>query len=240
MIRPIDKVKGLKKFTLEFPTSDLLKMFGLPSLDHDLEPPDWDFNLTDNIDLTVSKDEEGDLVDARGKKLTPETVLDIKQAISDATVSGTAAEFSRRILHALERVLETFSDYRYEYFYLTDEGERSTSGVAKGVLSVDAKFDTTKLVVADDLVHIIHNCLVGYGMFNATDDFEGVNLRDFVKSRFSHLRHHWEIYGDRMPQPDLDRVDEFDRAYFKTLLHLVETNKLQGGPYALTYKSRKR
>ena len=240
MTRPIDQVKGLKKFTLEFPTSDLLKMFGLPSLDHDLEPPDWDFNLTDTIDLTVSTDAEGALVDARGKKLTPETILDIKQAISDAMVSGTAEELNRRILRGLEQVLETFSDYRYEYFYMTNEGERSTSGLAKGILSVNAKPDVTKLVVADDIVHIIHHCITGYGMFYATDNFEGEKLRNFVKSRFSWLKHHWEIHGDRMPQLDLDRVDEFDRPYFKTLLTLVEKNKLQGGPYTLMHKARKR
>jgi len=237
MTRPIDMLgKKTKKappggfgvFTLKFLTDKLLKMFGLPTPEQFDDPsgyePPWprDEDLLNTIHLDVVKDEEGRLTDGRGKVLTEDVIGDIKTAVADASRSGTINRIQGRIFSALKQTLETFSDYRYEYEFLSDEVGNLASGVATGIISVDVKPGTTTIVAQDDIIHIIQYNITGVGMFNATDDFEGEPPYQFAKTRFSHLRHHWEIHGERAPKVDLDNVDDFDARYFTQLLREIE------------------
>lgn len=236
-LRPIDKLgKKTKKappggfgvFTLKFPTEKLLEMFGLPTPESFDDPSAWNFpwrrdeDLVDTIYLDVTKNDEGRLIDRRGKVLDEETVDEIKAAITDANRSGTLYAIQKRIFSALERILETFSNYRYEYEFLTDEGRSLASGVAQGIISVDIKPDITTIVAQDDIIHIIQYNIAGIGMFYVTEDFEGEPPQQFAKTRFGWLKDHWEIHGERRPEVDLDNVEDFDKQYFVYLLREIE------------------
>jgi|SRR5581483_4672772 len=214
-------------FTLTFDTNKLLELFDLPKVD-DLEaitidywPSDSDLLNTSKLD--VSQDDDGNFIDADENPLPEEVIDDIKRAIMDAVYSGTMGRYHKRIISTLEESLSTFQDYKYEYFPLTDDGERTATGVAKGILNFEVSFDETKIECAPDIVHIINDCINGVGEFYATDDLEGDSVEEFAKSRFHWLNRYWDIYGGGKPQVDTDNIDDFDSEYFRTLLKEIET-----------------
>lgn len=239
---PIDKLgakrekaslRGFGVFTFKFSTEALLDKFDLPLLSEldDTQRPGFDFWLRneDLVGLTcldVGWDEEGGLVDGRGKVLTSAEVDDIKTAFSDATTWGTLGKVRRKILHALEQMLGTFADYRYEYLFQTDEGSVFASGVATGIISIEAEPDTTTIIAQDDIIHIINHNIAGVGMFCVTDDFEGEDPYQFAKTRFGWLSRHWGIHGGSPPEVDMDNVEEFNEIYFRRQLKSMRGLKL--------------
>lgn len=237
--RPIDKLGkktkrappgGFGVFTFKFSTEWLLEKFGLPALEG-LEDASWDFwpsdeSLVNTVGLDVTRNEEGQLVDGRGSALTEDAIHDIKMAINNAYHSGTLAKIQQKILAALKATLETFSDYRYEYEFLTDGPFVLASGVATGIMSVDVRFDTTTVVAQDDIIHVIHHNITGDGSFHATEDFEGEHPYKFAKSRFGWLRHHWNVHGVHPPWVDMDNVEDFDEKLFERRLRGMKGLKL--------------
>lgn len=212
-------------FKLSFPTSELLNLFGLPSLD--LDPGElymdyWpdDGEATEVAEQWLDMDEE-DIEKALEKN--PEFMHDIKRAIVDAMGLGYMGRYYERVKDALEEMLTTFSDYDYEFY--SEGGGQTYSGHAQGIIpeSIVVGYDTTTFEANSDLARIVQDNVAGYGMFDVDSEYEGETPEEYAKSRFHWLEKHWEIYGDIKPKPDLDRIDEFDDAYFRERLEEIKT-----------------
>lgn len=210
-------------FTLSFPTSELLELFDLPSL----EPEElyMDYWPSEEEARNVAEQwmgmDEDEIEEALSQN--PEFLDDIKRAIVDAMESGTAANYYRRVKEALEEVLSTFSDYSYEFYSESDN--QTYSGVAKGIEpgTIKIDYDTTTFEAHPDLAKIVQNNVSGYGMFDVDADYEGETPENYAKTRFHWLPYHWEIYGDYKPRVDTDRIDDFDDRYFRELLDEIKT-----------------
>jgi hypothetical protein len=228
-----------KTITLVFDSNALAKTFGLPELEPDLDfDSGWypsDSDVADTSDLDISQydhddEEEGDLssrdsdyVDANGTPI-PEAVMDdLKMALSEGLRSGTEARVYEANRDALENALMTFSDYQYEYDAMDDRSDNyvGMSGLAKGVQSVDIKYDTTTVVANIDIVNVINDCINGVGEFYATTDLEGDTPEDFAKTRFHWLKYYWKIYGEARPDAS-DVQEDFDNAYFSERVQEIE------------------
>lgn len=213
--------------TVTFPTKELLELFGLPDLE---APMDWDYwpsdnELTDTIFLDISWDDEQELwLDKTGEPLKDEVIDEIKRAIVSAIESKTGANYTKRVKSALEDVLYTFSDFEYEYDFINEAGSyEGMHDTATGITNVTVDYDNTTITTDNDLVHVINTCITGVGMFNVDEELEDAeSFADYIQSRFHWLKSYWEIFGTRMPQPDLEHIEDFDREFFKDLLKDIE------------------
>jgi hypothetical protein len=203
-------------FTLTFKTSELLDMFDLPDLE--LDPGDIylpDIFVAEIRDVAEQYDIPEELWD------DPDIESGIYTAISDGYHLGISGAYYKQVKEALENTLETFSNYPYEYF--SEEDFESYSGIAKGIIpgSINIGYDNTTFEAYPDLANIVQDNVAGYGQFDVSEDFEGEEPEEYAKSRFHWLAYYWEIYGDRPPQPDLDRLDDFDDKAFEEYMNDV-------------------
>ena len=215
--------------TISFPTKELLELFGLP----DLEPEDmymdiWpdDEELLDTVYLDISWDEEQESwLDKTGQPLKDEVIDEIKRAIVSAVESKTMANYTKRVRGALEEILYTFSNFEYEYDFINEAGSyEGMHDTAIGITNITIDYDNTTTITTDnDLVHVINTCITGVGLFNVDEELEGAeSFAEYIQSRFHWLKSYWKIFGTRIPKPDLDHIEDFDKKYFKELLKDIE------------------
>ena len=215
--------------TISFSTKELLDLFGLP----DMSPEDmyymdyWpsDEDLLGTTSLDISWDDEQEVwLDKTGAPLKEEVIDEIKTAIIYAMESQTMANYTKRVQGALEEILDIFANFEYEYDFINETGSyEGMQGTATGITNVMIDYDTTTITTDNDLVHVINTCITGVGLFNVDEELEGDEyFADYIQSRFHWLKSYWEIFGTRMPQPDLEHIEDFDGNYFKDLLKDIE------------------
>lgn len=214
-----------RDFKLHFPTQKLLEALGgltVEEIEDWDDSASWDVPTPDLSDLIpgVEYDDETDTsFDLEGVEIPEDAVMRIQEAASWAASSGTQSAALKEVLSTLERAIETFSDWRYEY---SDDYNNFYSGVAKGVQNVDATYEDTTIVANTDLVHVVNDALAGYGMFSPQHDLDGQAVEDYIKERFHWLWKLFEIYGMSKPTPDLSNVENFDGKYFDELIKEIE------------------
>lgn len=184
----------------------------------------FDIQHPDNAELMY----DGDIPDREIEEVledyniedTEENRQSVTEAIAWTFERDTGERLYEAWKDAVAEILDTFSDYKYEYF---SEGEfKSHSGTAKGVLSYDIKPDVITIEVDDDFYHVINDCIAGYGLVDAQGD-EPMDAEE-MESTFSHLKYFWEIYGNRKPQ--VEGVDwEWTTKTFKEMLSEVGLRK---------------
>lgn len=200
----------------EMSMDEFKKAFGIDIADGD------EMFFSDGVETS-----DNEIRDAAEQFDIPEELLEngeiysgIATALQDGVEHGTQKAYWKAVVHLVEEVLETFSDYRYEHFSEADF--KGNAGVAKGIITKSIKVDWDKVSFQayDDLAFIVQDCIAGYGMFDVDSEFEGETKADYAKSRLHWLEHYWEIYGSR--KPHLDDINyDFDRESFKTYMNDV-------------------
>lgn len=223
-------IKGKVTISLSFDESKLAKMFGYPNPEADVGDIDdggviiTDKDLADMTALTLEEDgDEPGWYDYDDEMVPDEVVEEVRQAAYDAMSSGAAGKYRAAIEGVITQALEQFSSYPYEYWYQdVDSGtEESAKGTATGIEKVEFVNGTVAVTAADDLVHIINDCITGVCMFIVTSDLEGEDVERFAQTRFGQLAQYWSIYGDVKPQLGDVNLDDFDEKYFKELVNEI-------------------
>ena len=175
--------------TLKFKTGELLKWFDLPD---EMEVSD----MISSGDPETGEREVEEALEDYNIKDTEENRDLIRDAMRWTIESETSSKMWNEVVSTLEQILDTFSDYGYEYF---SEGEfKSYSGTTKGILSYDIGSEETTIQVADDFYHVINDVLSGVGMFDPQGE-EPMDEED-MESNFHNLKDYWEVYGGGRPK----------------------------------------
>ena len=215
------------QLTAQLNTRDFLEWF-------DIDVPEgefWsfiqvdDYDLADNHLLNLTYD-DGVLYDANDEEIEQDIVDEIVEAVRWAIESDAQNKVWEAVKDVIAEICMTFQNVGYEFWYIPAEdigvSQDYAEGIAKGIQTVDVTGDYVTIKTYPDLCLEIANCIYGYGMFHAIEDEWKHNSKEYIETRFHHLKHYWSIYGERKPKLDLDFQQDIDEEYFKELITNIE------------------
>lgn len=220
----LDKIDSSKKVTLKVNKNKFLKMFGIkdvPTID-DYDASYSVVEISNNRYLDITK-KGNKYFNGKGQELSDEIVDRLNSEMLIAIEYGTENKINDRVNDVIEKILDNFGDYKYQYDTMMGDEYDSYKGIARGVYLYDTtSSDSIEITCYLDFVHVINDCIAGYGMFQPDPNLEGETPEEYIKNRFGTIKYYFDIYNESIPKLDLDSIDEFDKKYFREQIKEIE------------------
>jgi len=218
-----------ENITFKIKTSELCNIYEI------FDPDDFDkhfdvislsesYDITDFYGLEITR-EDGVFYDSDGKEISEDALKEIDQVCFDSVFVGTQNRYLKEVEKTIEDHLDTFRNFDYDYQSENfDTGVRQQEhGEAKGIISYDIDlFGDTTITANPDIVHVVNECITGYGMFGVDSELEGEDIDVYTKLRFHWTGYYWTIYGMFKPEFTNRDILDFDDDTLKSGFKSIE------------------